>query len=196
MLLLFKLFQVILFYISIALLIIALTISICLFKKHYFDKILTKLIRFIVPKSYQDKVQINFSDFKQSLKTLSWGSFVNNFLLSFAGWFIYFFQIYIVAKALSIPINFLYISIFVTISSFFALLPITISGIGSRDLVLITLFSELGIVKEKAIALSLLILLILIIGGAWGWLAGFFRPLKTGHFKKTKYNKLYEKRKK
>lgn len=178
MFLFFKIFQSVLFYLGIVFLILGFGIIIYLFKKHYFDKVLNKIIYFLIPSKYRGKFNINFSDFKNSLRTISSISFINSFLLSLLAWAIYFLQIYFLAKALSIPINFVYISICTAIVSFLSLIPITVSGIGTRDLVLIALFSELGISKERAIALSLLTLLLFIVNGFWGWLAGFFRPLK------------------
>jgi len=83
--------------------------------------------------------------------------------LSFLGWMVYYYQVSLFAKGLNIEISYLQVSLCVSISSLFGMVPITIAGVGTRDAALIFLFSLLGLPKEEAIALSLMILLIYLV---------------------------------
>jgi uncharacterized membrane protein YbhN (UPF0104 family) len=65
----------------------------------------------------------------------------------------------------------------VTIATFVSLIPISIAGIGTRDIVLIGVFGSVGIEPEKAVAFSLLILLLLVFNGVIGLFLWFKNPL-------------------
>lgn len=91
---------------------------------------------------------------------------VNLLLISFfslIAWMLYYFQMFLFARELNINISYLQICLCISISSLFALIPISVSGIGTRDAVLIFLFSALGLPKEEAISLSLMILVVSIL---------------------------------
>ena len=83
--------------------------------------------------------------------------------ISLLGWMVYYWQVSLFAKGLNIEISYLQVSLCVSISSLFGMVPITIAGVGTRDATLIFLFSLLGLPKEEAIALSLMILLIYLV---------------------------------
>ena len=188
MFLFFSIFQQTILYISIILGSLFFLFLIYLYKKHHFNNFLKKIFYFLIPSHYHNQTDVNLNDFKIALKSLSPGKFFIGLILSLIIWLIYLLQIYIVAIAIGINLSFLYNSVAIAISSFLSLLPITISGIGTRDLVLITLFSQFGITQEKAIALSLSVLFLIFLNVLFGWIVSLIKPLKFTSSQKSTSN--------
>lgn len=155
-----KLFQRELYIFSIVIALLILISLVIFYKKRPFFSLIERLLK--------------FKDFYNNLKILNSSIIIKGIILSLLAWFIYFIQIYILNISLDLHIPFLFIAIAVSISSLLNLLPITISGIGTRDIIFILIFSQVGIVKESAIALSALVLFVFMINGFIGWLSGFF----------------------
>jgi len=72
--------------------------------------------------------------------------------------FIYFLNRYFLLMSLQIPLSFIEMTACVALSTLFTFLPISISGIGTRDVSLIYLFSFYGLKLEQAVAFSTIIL--------------------------------------
>lgn len=94
-----------------------------------------------------------------------------------ATWLVYFTQIYLLSFSLGIPISYFQLALCISMSAVVSLVPITISGVGTRDATLLIVFSRIGLSAEYAIALSIIVLLIHIICGIIGAFAWFRRPL-------------------
>ena len=62
---------------------------------------------------------------------------------------------YFVAQALDVHLNLIYFLIFVPMITAFCVIPISIGGLGVRDTASIVLFGKVGLMAEKAFALSL-----------------------------------------
>ena len=80
--------------------------------------------------------------------------------LSLLSWLCLFFRNYAYARGLSMSVAFSYFLFLWPLVVIVGLLPISISGIGIRELVLIACLGRLGITKESAVSLSLLEILI------------------------------------
>lgn len=148
-------------------------IFILYFNKNFIKKIFKKVVVKISGKKDNpmtgEEIDQLFNSFRKPLSLLFSGTIISIF-----AWFLYFFQIYILTKAIGIEISFILTSAIIAIITTLNLIPITISGIGTRDLALILLFSQISIEKEIAISFSMLILLTFIIAGLFGWTCGFF----------------------
>lgn len=185
MLLFFSIFQEVLIYICIGFGIFLLGLLIYLFKKQKFNNLLKKTLFSLIPETYRQKTNVNISDFKVALSSLTIAKFLINLVLSLFIWLFYFFQVYILALALGLEINFFYLAGAIAIASFLSLIPITISGIGTRDLVFVTLFSQFNIIQEKSITLSLGILFLIFVTTLLGWIASYLKPLKFNSSSKS-----------
>ena len=139
---------------------------------------LNKLFQIFVPEKYQKSWEINFQDFINDLKIYKLKHYLIIFLISVFPWMIYYFQAYILAKGMNINIPFLYLAISVTIAGFITLIPISISGIGSRDAALILLLAPYAVPKEQIIVFSALILLIALSTALIGLICWLIKPLK------------------
>jgi len=139
---------------------------------------LNKLFQILTPKKYQKSWKINFQDFINDLKIFSFKNYLIIFLITAFSWSFYYFQAYLFAKGMNINIPFLYLTISVTIAGFITLIPISISGIGSRDAALILLFAPYAVPKEQIIIFSALILLIALFTAFIGLICWLIKPLK------------------
>ncbi len=131
---------------------------------------------FITPKKHQDQVRSIDKDIVRfyPLDRVKIGKLM---IINFLGWGIYFLQAYLLASALSIHVDFHFLVICLSISGLITLLPVTISGIGTRDTVFILMFDKMGESSESALAFSFLLLLTYFINGFFGFIAFQLKPL-------------------
>ena len=104
-----------------------------------------------------------FNEFYNNLHTINQQKKQITYLLviTLTIWIIGAVQTYLVITALNINISFLYVLSFTPIIILVNLIPISISGIGTRDISMIYFFSLIGISATYAISASLLLLFIL-----------------------------------
>lgn len=153
-----------------------------IYKRGFGMGILEYISSHFIPERYRENAKTSFSDLYNGIKTLNANQFVLATFMTFFAWIIYFVMMYLFALSLSINIPFLYLATCVSISAVITLIPISISGIGTRDATLIILFSYLGLSKESAIAFSMMILFMYAINGLIGLVAWLKKPisLSTG----------------
>jgi glycosyltransferase 2 family protein len=78
------------------------------------------------------------------------------FIINTIAFFFYFLQVYFLAKAMNLNIEYSFIVALVSISAIATLIPISIGGLGVREGVFIYLLATIGVSKEEAVILSLL----------------------------------------
>lgn len=110
---------------------------------------------------------------------------VYNLLLSFFIQIITPVSIYFIALSLGVKINFIYYLIFVPIIGAITLLPVAIGGLGLRESLFVVYFAKAGVIKQLALAMSLLSFSFIVTYGAIG---GFLYVL-TVHHRRLQYNK-------
>jgi uncharacterized membrane protein YbhN (UPF0104 family) len=97
-------------------------------------------------------------------------------LLAYA---LFFWQGWLLALALDLPLGMVYLAVCLSVAGVAALLPISFSGLGTRDAILILLFAPLGLAAEEAVAFSTLFFLTFYVGGgALGAIAWQVKPLE------------------
>jgi len=82
------------------------------------------------------------------------GSLGSILLLTLLSWLIQYVQGYLLAKSLGLDLRFVDVSIFMTIVGLVSLLPISVLGLGSRDITLIYLFQQAGYGRAEALSFS------------------------------------------
>jgi glycosyltransferase 2 family protein len=142
-------------------------------KKDHFMHIIT----FMSPIRFREMLLKTLYDFFDDFSSLKIRPLVIASLMTIAAWIFYFIMAYCFALALSIPISFLYLIGCVSISAFITLIPISISGIGTRDATFILLFGYAGISSESAVAYSLMILFMFVVNGFIGFIAWQKKPV-------------------
>ena len=126
-----------------------------------------------------ERVRGHLGDFYEGIRELRQSQLVVPLLLSLAGIGTFYSLCYIIAVSLSINISPLYLACCISIASIASLLPISISGIGIRDLILIGLFGSIGLSAETALSFSVTFLLYFTGSSAlFGFLAWLIKPLE------------------
>jgi glycosyltransferase 2 family protein len=130
----------------------------------------------------QDKMDLHYSSFFEAMNDFKSMKILIPIAASFFAYFIFYFSCYLMAASLGIQISFLNIIYCVSVANLISLIPISISGIGTRDATLIFLFSLLGLNKEAAVGFSIIFLSILYIFNAtFGFMAWLKKPLNNKH---------------
>lgn len=112
------------------------------------------------------------------LRQLSWADFLATSLLTVVAYTIFFGQCYLLALALDLSADFLAVTFAVALGSLITLVPISISGLGTRDAVLIAYLGTVGISAEAALGFSLLVFMTFYLGGGLlGMLAWWLKPV-------------------
>lgn len=161
----------------IGLTVLVLIFSYLFIKTNLLKKTFLKIFNFLIPIRYQESWQINLRDFMTDLKNLSSKNYLFVLGITIFSWLIYYLQMLIFAKSMNINIPFLYLAISVTIAGIVTMIPISYAGIGTRDLVLITLFSFFLISQESAVAFSSVILSTHIIMAILGFIYWLKNPV-------------------
>jgi len=110
---------------------------------------------------------------------------VYNLILSFLAQIITPLSIYFIALSLGVKINFIYFLIFIPIIGAITLLPVAIGGLGLRESLFVVYFAKAGVIKQLALAMSLLSFSFIV---AYGAIGGLFYVL-TVHHRRLQYNK-------
>ncbi|MGM0519934.1 MAG: lysylphosphatidylglycerol synthase transmembrane domain-containing protein [Campylobacterota bacterium] len=139
-----------------------------------------KILNFTASKvsiSFQEQTAHFVSNFVSTIKdTASIKNFLKFSFYTVLSYVIFFTQAYLISLSLGMNISLLVITCIMAISNTISLLPISISGIGTRDLILIYFLIPLGFTSEVSVLFSNFILVIFFIGCA---LIGFFYTLKN-----------------
>ncbi len=122
---------------------------------------LRPVFRKIIPKKHQAILKTNFEEFYEGVRAIRKERLLllKISALTMLAWFFVFIQYYLLSLAAGIDISYFYIAMIMPVSMLAELAPISISGIGTRDLVLIGMFGLLGIGAGSAVAFSLIVLL-------------------------------------
>ncbi len=99
-------------------------------------------------------------------------------LFTFVSYAVFFSQCYILANALGLAIDYVTITLFMAMSNLISFIPVSVSGLGTRDAILIYLFSLVGFEPELAVSYAFLVFVIFFVfGGIFGAIAWWIKPL-------------------
>lgn len=164
-----------LFYSLIIFFILVLLGTLLLMNKTLIEKVTRVISLHLIPEKYKGKSRQVFNSFYSQLPTSK--ALLLPVLLAILGWGVIYSGGFYVAKSLNIDIPWISFIGALSIGTIVGLIPITISGWGTREATLIILFSQFGIKSESVIALSLLSFLLL---SAIPALIGAFFSFKIG----------------
>jgi len=94
--------------------------------------------------------------FYNKLLTLDKKKLLQATILGFIAWVISTLEARIIAYSMDLPVSYAFLFLCIPIITFAEILPITISGLGTRELAFVTLFSLIKIPSELAIVFSLM----------------------------------------
>ncbi|MFH1456934.1 MAG: lysylphosphatidylglycerol synthase transmembrane domain-containing protein [Patescibacteria group bacterium] len=139
---------------------------------------INKLFNKLIPKKYQKSWELNFQDFINDLKSYKFKNYLIILIITTFSWVFYYLQMYILAIGLGINIPILYLAISVTVAGLITLIPVSVSGIGTRDAALLALLTPFAIATEQIIAFSALILLMSLFVALVGLFCWLIKPIK------------------
>jgi glycosyltransferase 2 family protein len=145
-------------------------------------KKLPSMLRFMMTKFMPEKIKqrigkqvVNLSGF---VKIFTAKNYMVMFLYSVVSYFFYYLIFYFLARSIFLEIPLFYLIACLAVTSIVTYIPISILGIGTRDISLIFLFGLISISYENAVAYSFLILLIHLSGALFGFVAWVVNPVK------------------
>lgn len=121
-------------------------------KKGLIEKLLKLFFSLFAPEKYRPALKEFYRNAKNSDKPL----IIKAFLLGLINWGLTMGEGYLIVLSLGLDIPFSYLALSIPIITIIEILPISISGIGTREAACIFLFSLIGIKAEAAVAFSLL----------------------------------------
>ncbi len=143
-----------LFFVAfVALLVTVVAVIIYFREKNRSMRLLRLVSRVLIPERYREPVFREFHAFYGRLPGLS--SLVVPFTLGFLSYVLYFVQIYLVALSFNVGVPLADFVLVYPVAVLIGLIPITISGFGTREGVLITLLGVYGVAQNVAVATSL-----------------------------------------
>jgi len=165
--------------------VLILAAIICIYKSNKFrSAIRAQLLKFI-PNKYRANAGKCIISFHDGLTFINANQFVYATVLTILAWIIYFSIMYILALSIHLNISFIYLAIFISISIVITLIPVSISGIGTRDATLIALFSYMGYNSESAVALSMIILAFYMVNTLLCLIAWLINPVDLSQIRKS-----------
>jgi uncharacterized protein (TIRG00374 family) len=124
-------------------------------------RILKPFYRRIVPQKYEKKASRVFHDFYRGLEDMKKKKrfLVASICIGTVTWILNFFQIHVLSLSMNIDISFIFIVSIIPIITLLDALPISFSGVGTRDAAMIFFFGFISLAPETAVSFSLLMLL-------------------------------------
>jgi uncharacterized protein (TIRG00374 family) len=143
-------------------------------------RIVRAAFRVFMPKKLGSGLEEQFEDFYSGIGQFKRIEILVPLLLSIVTYFIMYVQCSLIANALGISISLLNIAFCISAANLVSLLPISITGIGTRDATLIAMFSILHLSRESALSFSITFLFISNISACViGAIAWFRKPLRV-----------------
>jgi len=107
---------------------------------------------------FKDKMKTTFESFYEDIPKKRY--FVWFFFWNLVSWFAIYYIFYIVGIALGIDLGLVYYLAILPLGTLVSILPISISGLGTREAALIALFGLFGVAAVKVFSLSIITLII------------------------------------
>ncbi len=117
-------------------------------------------------------------ELRRGLRQLTWLWLCGAIMLTGLAYLTFFGQCYLLAMSLNLTADFLTVSYAVALGSLVTLLPISISGLGTREAAIVFYLGTAGIAAEAALGFSLSVFLTFYIGGGLiGAIAWWVKPV-------------------
>lgn len=175
---------------------IILLLVLFFFKKDKSKKIFTKIIQLQIFATIKDKLKTSVDSFYEDIPRFS--DTILPFTLSIAGWVLKYVEIYFISKLFMIDIPIVSFVLIFAVADVIASLPVSVYGLGTRELSLITMFSRFSsanVSYEQIVSFSLFIYLIFWLApSVFGGIVAFSESNKTKSFVFSRKNvKKFEK---
>ncbi len=124
------------------------------------ERLARPLLRAFVPSRHKERAKGLFHGFYKGLDIIRSNrkNVAESFLLSLVSWFLIIVQTYMISVAINIEVPFVFVASILPVITILDVLPVSFSGIGTRDAALIFFFGFLPLPPEAAVSFSLMIL--------------------------------------
>jgi uncharacterized protein (TIRG00374 family) len=126
------------------------------------QRLVRPLFNLLVPERYKERFSLNFHSFYDSLHRY-WRDprrLLVAAALTLCYWAVVFLLAYYVARLLGIEVTLRYVVLIMPIVTLVELIPISVSGLGTRDATVIYFFSLVGVAGAQAVGFSIAYVLI------------------------------------
>ncbi len=149
-----------------------------LLNKHFMKKFLGYLYDLTVFQKVKNDIKEKYDDFYQGINQLINHTLLLSVLITCLSYAVFFMQCYILANALGLAVDYVTITLFMAMSNLISFIPVSVSGLGTRDATLIYLFSLIGLKPELAVSYAFLVFVTFFVcGGIFGAIAWWIKPL-------------------
>jgi hypothetical protein len=168
-------------------LILILLSPLIIFHPKSFNLMTHFLFKKILPNKFKDKFDKSLSEFSQGISQIFRPGFFIGILLTIFSYSLFFLQCYLVAKSIGLQLSYFDLALIMSLVNLISFIPISISGLGTREASMVFLFKNIGLSAEVAVSYSLLVFFTsFICGGLIGFVAWLFNPLKFSFSKKER----------
>jgi len=122
-------------------------------------------LRSVVPAAIRERLRSTREGFVWALRHMSGGAIAGVVLLTVCAWSINYLSNYLLSLSLGLELSYWEVAGISALSSFVALLPISVLGAGTRDAALVVVLAHYGIARASALALSTLFLSLMLCQG-------------------------------
>jgi len=168
-------------------LVIFLLIPLIILNPKFINLLSRLLFRKIVSNKYQNKLDESVNEFSEGMNQIINPGLSVGVFLTVISYSIFFFLCYLVAKSIGLSISYFELALIMSIVNLITFIPISISGLGTREASMIFLFKTIGLSTETAVSYSFLIFFTsYICGGLRGFIAWWFNPLQIEFLQKKR----------
>ena len=145
-------------------------------------KMLKPIYKFFIPEKYKGVAASSFREFYEGMEQLKNEKkmLVVFTTLTIISWFLVFAQVYVLVLALNVHLSYFFLVLIMPIVLLVEVLPISFSGIGTRDAAMIAMLSLASVPASIAVSLSLSMLVMNYISGGVGLVFWAKNPIELG----------------
>jgi len=145
-------------YILVTIFLALILLSLIFYKKEFSKFFLRIIYRKLVPDRMKEKAKTGFDSFYEDMPRYRFIFLA--FIINILTWVTNYIIAYFVGLSLGINISFIYYLAVYPIATLVAQIPITVSGLGTREFTLISLFGLFGVESVKIFSMSIITLVI------------------------------------
>jgi hypothetical protein len=125
-------------------------------------RVMRPLFSLVVPDRYKDQFSLSFHSFYDSLHAYGRGAGQNAVVagLTLVNWMLVFALAFYVTRLLHIDVALAYVVLIMPIVTLVELIPVSVSGLGTRDATVIYFFSLVGVTSAQSVGFSIAYVLI------------------------------------
>ena len=142
-----------LFVLIIIMFMIALSLFFVFLKRRTLPSFLNRILQYKIFDLLRDKFSSSINSFYIDMPNPR--DLLIPFTVSILGWILRFSELYLISKLFSIEIPYIYFILIIAIANVVASIPVTIYGLGTREMTMISLFSIFNISPERIVSLTL-----------------------------------------